>query len=94
MSGWDGVRHAAKVLDLGATAFEVLEHALGKDGTPTMTALAAARAALKAIQEGTSGKRTPQEVLADLEVLRDTLKTHDAEALQKLHDKFADRSEG
>lgn len=77
---WDAARGALKVADVAIAGLELVEHALGGDGPVPMTALVAARAAIKAIREGAGGHRSAQEIMVELEVLHDALKAHDAAA--------------
>lgn len=72
---------ALKLFEVLVHGFELIEK-LSPDLPVT------ARSIVKAIKEGTSGKTSPEIVLAELRSLRDLISHNDAEIDERVHKKF------
>ena len=85
---FDKAKSALQMLSVGLHALNAIQEAAKIGGDKAAAALATIDAIVRSVLDGWNGKATPDEVLAELEVLKKGLLSNDATADEALRKKF------
>lgn len=85
---FDKAKSALQMLDAGLQGLEAIQSITKIGGDKAAAALATIDAIVRSVLDGWNGKATPDDVLAELEVLKKGLLSNDATADEALRKKF------